>query len=89
MEKLIFLECGERRPGETKIVGGKQTEIGEYPWMAALMYNSFHFCGGSLVNDRWVVTAAHCVKRYKLTQIFLFFTKILPLIKYFPNLTKR
>jgi len=54
--------CGEarRRPKtkiqNTRIVNGEETEVNEYPWM---VYVSG--CGGSLISDRWVVTAAHCV----------------------------
>ncbi|XP_063700544.1 serine protease easter-like [Culicoides brevitarsis] len=51
-----------------KIFGGNQTGISEHPWMAMLQYTwmngrkSFH-CGGALINDRYVLTAAHCISR--------------------------
>ncbi|XP_066942680.1 transmembrane protease serine 9-like [Macrobrachium rosenbergii] len=48
----------------TRIVGGIETEVNEYPWQVALVYagSSSVFCGGSLLNDELVVTAAHCIK---------------------------
>ena len=49
------------------IVGGEETAVGAWPWMAALVYRAFgnaldgQFCGGSLIDAEWVLTAAHCV----------------------------
>ena len=49
--------------GQTRIVGGNPVIEGAYRWMVSLQSqtDSFHFCGGSLIADRWVLTAAHCV----------------------------
>ncbi|XP_022111139.1 uncharacterized protein LOC110990439 [Acanthaster planci] len=60
------VECGVPRI-RGKIIGGKVTEEGQAPWMA-LLWNTrenMHFCGGVLLNQRWVVTAAHCFVRFK------------------------
>ena len=48
-----------------RIVGGTQVPDSRYPWMAAIYFrvadNRFlPGCGGSLVSDRWIVSAAHC-----------------------------
>ena len=50
------------------IIGGEKAKIGEFPFMALLGYeNTFnrkkefvYKCGGSLINRRYVLTAAHC-----------------------------
>ncbi|KAJ6221918.1 hypothetical protein RDWZM_000463 [Blomia tropicalis] len=44
-----------------KIIGGTEAEPGEFPWMVMFWDEKRHvFCGGALLNERWVVTAAHC-----------------------------
>ncbi|KAJ1528013.1 hypothetical protein ONE63_007937 [Megalurothrips usitatus] len=50
-----------------RIVNGKESRQGQWPWQASLQVLHprlgfiGHWCGGVLVRDRWVVTAAHCI----------------------------
>ncbi|XP_068231254.1 transmembrane protease serine 9-like [Palaemon carinicauda] len=53
-------KCGRRNP-VTRIVGGEPTTVHEYPWQVALTTSSRPFCGGSIISNQWILTAAHCV----------------------------
>nr|XP_027217680.1 transmembrane protease serine 9-like [Penaeus vannamei] len=59
--------CGQK--AAPRIVGGVTTGVNEWPWQAALMYGSQQFCGGSLINDRYVLTAAHCTESMRASDL--------------------
>lgn len=42
------------------IVGGEPAAPGDFPYIVSLQEGGSHFCGGSLLNENTVVTAAHC-----------------------------
>lgn len=61
----------ERCPSaRTKIVGGAEARLVDWPGQAILRLHSedalrsIYFCGGSAINDRWIVTAAHCLAAF-------------------------
>ncbi|XP_049301265.1 trypsin-1-like [Anopheles funestus] len=62
-----FAVCGKHSdpslPNTLRVIGGNTSDIDRFPWMAALYYRERFTCGGSLINDRYILTAAHCVVR--------------------------
>ncbi|KAK0155586.1 Serine protease hepsin [Merluccius polli] len=57
---LLCQDCGRRSLTEDRIVGGLGSRLGSWPWQVSLQYDGVHQCGGSLISDRWIVSAAHC-----------------------------
>jgi secreted trypsin-like serine protease len=62
---------------DSRIVGGYDANFGEFIHQVSLqskMPNSGivrHFCGGSILSERWVLTAAHCVIRIPDPSVFI------------------
>ncbi|KAI7802091.1 ST14 transmembrane serine protease matriptase a [Triplophysa rosa] len=65
-------KCGKKAFKSSRIVGGQDAVEGEFPWLVSLhIKNMGHVCGGSIINERWLVTAAHCVQddgKFKYSQ---------------------
>ncbi|XP_077440567.1 serine protease 57-like [Vanacampus margaritifer] len=53
----------------THIVGGRDAPSHSRPYMASLQFRGQHICGGSLVREDFVLTAAHCRLRRALTVV--------------------
>nr|XP_006629467.2 PREDICTED: chymotrypsin-like elastase family member 2A [Lepisosteus oculatus] len=65
------VECGERTKANvgpsTRIYGGSSVNRGQWPWVVSIQehvndsFGYYHYCGGSIVDKQWVMTAARCV----------------------------
>ncbi|CAG9792471.1 unnamed protein product [Diatraea saccharalis] len=67
--------CGIQASGQNRIFGGTSTGIDQYPWLALLEYkigNQIKLnCGGALISNKYVLTAAHCMNFNKPVSIRL------------------
>lgn len=59
----VYGSCGSKNgyQDQGKIVGGHEAEPNEWPWIAGLFNAGRQFCGGSLIDNIHILSAAHCV----------------------------
>ena len=62
---------------KTRIVGGTQSVHGEWPWQITLHVISptqRHLCGGAIIGNQWILTAAHCFSEFSTIAVYSFTT---------------
>ncbi|MXQ93059.1 hypothetical protein E5288_WYG017627 [Bos mutus] len=62
--QILAVAMAQNQGNENKIIGGYTCTQGSQPWQAALLQGPQRrfLCGGSLLSDQWVITAAHCAR---------------------------
>nr|XP_023028142.1 trypsin-like [Leptinotarsa decemlineata] len=58
-------------PANVRIIGGEDADIAEFPWQISLQRNHEHSCGGFLISNTWVATAAHCLFTGSNTNLYI------------------
>ncbi|XP_036977682.1 ovochymase-1 [Acanthopagrus latus] len=50
---------------EVRIIGGQEAWAHSWPWQVSLQFATMPACGGAIISPLWVISAAHCFRRYK------------------------
>uniref|UniRef100_T1GQQ3 Phenoloxidase-activating factor 2 n=1 Tax=Megaselia scalaris TaxID=36166 RepID=T1GQQ3_MEGSC len=63
--------CGITTRQFPKITGERTAEPDEWPWMVAITRKGYPaaWCGGALITDRHILTAAHCIDKFKVADL--------------------
>lgn len=52
-----------KREETGRVVGGRESEPRAWPWAIAIYKDGGFLCGGVILDDHWVLTAAHCMQQ--------------------------
>ncbi|XP_060597388.1 uncharacterized protein LOC132751247 [Ruditapes philippinarum] len=78
---IDITECGiiklgntKRKKRQLKVSGGFETIKGMHPWQVTIQRKEeewSHLCGGTIINDKWILSAAHCFDDFEKRKLDL------------------
>ncbi|XP_058799010.1 coagulation factor IX-like [Phymastichus coffea] len=70
---LVFSEEGHAKPRTAgshsgpDVVDGQNAKPAQFPYQISMQIVNKHFCGGSILNENYILTASHCTKEFNST----------------------
>ncbi|XP_068628036.1 transmembrane protease serine 9-like [Battus philenor] len=66
-----YVEEGEVIENESRIVGGQGVTCEQFPHQVNFVVNNSYFCGGFIIHERFILTAAHCAQNVDPSTVVL------------------
>jgi len=64
--------CGQMGKGVSPhIVGGSEAKPHQFPWQVGIFMDGAYFCGGSVISDEYILTAAHCADGFSSFEVII------------------
>lgn len=64
LDAVVAVKRPRRGGAAPRVVGGKPAKPGAWPWVVAIYRDGVFHCGGVILDESWILTAAHCVDKY-------------------------
>lgn len=59
----IVIKDSDIENNDGRIVGGEDASIIDYPYQVSMIVNNSYFCGGFIISENYIATAAHCAQK--------------------------
>jgi len=73
---MLGLNANTSTTMNARVIGGTKVPEGKYPFIVSLQKSGKHMCGGSILTDTWILTAAHCVATRGEFEVYIGHTDI-------------
>ncbi|CAH2063811.1 unnamed protein product, partial [Iphiclides podalirius] len=67
----VYVDVRNVRESQARIVGGREVTCEEFPYQINFIVNNSYFCGGFIISERYVLTAAHCAQNVDPSTVVL------------------
>ncbi|CAF0936786.1 unnamed protein product [Rotaria sordida] len=64
--------CSTNSTTVNRIINGETAEATAWSWTVSLLIEFSYFCGGSILSDSWIITAAHCMEKVKPSDVIVY-----------------
>lgn len=53
---------------QDRVIGGSDAQKGQFPFQISLRVGGSHVCGGTIITNKFILTAAHCVENIRVQE---------------------